>query len=63
MSGIQWIKLSVNMFDDEKIKLLEKMPEGNQMLIVWIRLLALAGKTNDKGRIYLNENVPYTEDM
>ncbi|HBB5298912.1 TPA: phage replisome organizer N-terminal domain-containing protein, partial [Listeria monocytogenes] len=48
---------------DEKIKLLEKMPEGNQMLIVWIRLLALAGKTNDKGRIYLNENVPYTEDM
>ncbi|EAE7402924.1 DnaD domain protein [Listeria monocytogenes] len=63
MSGIQWIKLSVNMFDDEKIKLLEKMPEGNQMLIVWIRLLALAGKTNDKGRIYLNENVPYSEDM
>ncbi|EAH0225792.1 DnaD domain protein [Listeria monocytogenes] len=63
MSGIQWIKLSVNMFDDEKIKLLEKMPEGNQMLIVWIRLLALAGKTNDKGCIYLNENVPYTEDM
>ncbi|HAB7139204.1 TPA_asm: DnaD domain protein [Listeria monocytogenes] len=63
MSDIKWIKLSVDMFDDEKIKLLEKMPEGSQMLIIWIRLLALAGKTNDQGRIYLNEHVPYNEDM
>ncbi|PNP94786.1 hypothetical protein BMT55_00060 [Listeria newyorkensis] len=63
MTAIKWIKLTVNMFDDEKIKIIEKMPEGDQMLLIWIRLLSLAGKTNDKGRIYLEENVPYTEDM
>ncbi|KGL43084.1 hypothetical protein EP56_08450 [Listeriaceae bacterium FSL A5-0209] len=63
MSEIKWIKLTVNMFDDKKIRLIEKMPEGDQLLIIWIRLLALAGETNDRGRIYLTETVPYNEDM
>lgn len=33
MSGIQWIKLSVNMFDDEKIKLLEKCQRVTKCLL------------------------------
>ena len=32
MSDVKWIKLSVNMFDDEKIKLIKTMPEGDPVL-------------------------------
>ena len=32
------------MFEDEKIKLIESMPEADTLLIIWIKLLAQAGK-------------------
>src|SRR5699024_10859875 len=63
MSNIKWIKLSTSMFDDEKIKLIEQLPEADTILIIWIKLLSQAGKTNSNGYIYLNENVPYSEEM
>lgn len=63
MSSIKWIKLNVDMFDDEKIKIIQSMPEGDSLLIVWIKLLALAGKTNDGGYIYITDSMPYTEEM
>ncbi|PFY25151.1 phage replisome organizer N-terminal domain-containing protein [Bacillus toyonensis] len=60
---VKWIKLSTTMFEDEKIRLIESMPEADTLLIIWIKLLAQAGKTNASGYIFLNENIPYTEDM
>lgn len=57
------IKLSVNIFDDEKIKLIRKMPEGNSIVLIWIQLLCLASKTNDNGAIYLSKNICYTNEM
>src|SRR5690625_1514072 len=63
MSNIKWIKLSTSMFDDEKIKLIEQLPEADTILIIWIKLLSQAGRTNSNGYIFLNENVPYTEEM
>ncbi|TXR62118.1 replication protein [Bacillus sp. AY18-3] len=63
MADVKWIKLTTNMFEDEKIRLIESMPEADTLLIIWIKLLAQAGKTNANGYIFLNENIPYTEDM
>ena len=63
MASIKWIKLNVDMFDDEKIKLIQAMPEGDSLLLIWIKLILLAGKTNESGYIYINENMPYTEEM
>lgn len=63
MSDVKWIKLKVNMFDDEKIRLIESMPDGDTMLIIWFKLLSQAGRTNANGYIFLNENVPYTPEM
>lgn len=63
MSNIKWIKLSTNMFEDEKVRLIEQMPDADTMLIIWIKLLSQAGKTNASGYIYLSENIPYTEEM
>lgn len=63
MSEVKWIKLSTNMFEDEKIRLIETLPEPDTILIIWIKLLAQAGKTNATGYIYLNEHIPYTDEM
>lgn len=61
--GVTWIKLSVNMFDDEKIKLIRTMPEGEAITLIWVQLLCLAGKINDGGSVYMGQNLAYTDEM
>ena len=51
------------MFDDEKIRLIQAVPESDAIIVIWIRVLVLAGKTNDDGLIYIQRNMPYTEEM
>jgi len=63
MSNVKWIKLSTTMFDDEKIKIIEQMPDADTILVIWIKLLNQAGKTNSSGYIFLSENIPYTDEM
>lgn len=63
MAAISWIKLSVNIFDDEKIKLIKSMPEGDAIILIWIQLLCLAGKTNDGGAVYIGQHMNYTDEM
>ena len=60
---ISWIKLKTKRFDDEKIQLIEAMPEADAILVIWIKLLILAGKTNSNGYILLAENIPYSPEM
>lgn len=60
---IDWIKLSTRMFEDEKIRIILSMPDGAIKLLIWLRLLTQAGKVNDYGFIYLNEDIPYTNEM
>lgn len=63
MEGLKWIKLGTEMFNDDKIKVIQSMPEGDAMLVIWIRLLTLAGASNADGYLMIAENVPYTESM
>lgn len=63
MGDVKWIKLSVDMFNNRKIRQIEFMPEGTSVLLVWVKLLCLAGQCNDNGRIYLTKEIPYTEEM
>lgn len=63
MAEVKWIKISTAMFDDEKIDFIESLPEADAILIVWIKLLTLAGKCNAGGYIFLTETIPYTEEM
>lgn len=60
--GLKWIKINLHMFDDEKVKIIENMPEGDSILIIWVKLLTQAGKTNMNGWIMLTENVPYNPE-
>lgn len=60
---IKWIKLATDIFDDSKIRQIEKLPEGDSILVIWLKLLTLAGKSNQGGFIFLTNEIPYTEQM
>lgn len=63
MAEVKWIKITTNMFEDEKIDFIESLPEADAILVIWVKLLAQAGKCNSNGFIFLTENIPYTEEM
>ena len=62
MAEVQWIKIYIDMFDKRKIKKVRRLPAGNDLLLIWIMLLAMAGKCNAGGMIYITESVPFTEE-
>lgn len=62
-SGISWVKLTTDMFDNRKIKHLRRLPEGNNIVLIWVMLLTMAGRCNAGGMIFLTENIPYTPKM
>lgn len=63
MADVKWIKLTTDMFDNRKIKHLRKLPAGNDIVLIWVMLLTMAGRCNSGGMIYLTENIPYTTKM
>ena len=63
MSEIRWIKIAIGMCDDEKMKLIDFMPERDIIHYIWVRLLIQAGKTNAAGNIFLSENIAYSSEM
>lgn len=63
MGDVQWIRLSIDMFNNRKIKFLRNRPEGNNIILIWVMLLSMAGRCNAGGMIFLTENVPYTTKM
>lgn len=63
MSEVKWIKIVVDIFDDEKILIIESMPEADAILVIWFKLLCRAGKMNNMGVFKMNGMVPYTDEM
>lgn len=63
MSEVKWIKITTDMFDNRKIKAIRKLPEGNNVILIWVMLLSLAGRCNASGMIFLTANIPYTNKM
>lgn len=63
MADIKWIKITTDMFDNRKIKHLRRLPDGNNIVLIWVMLLTMAGRCNANGMIFLTENIPYTPKM
>lgn len=63
MSEIKWIKIVTDIFDDEKILLIETLPEADSIIVIWFKLLCLAGKQNNSGVFVMNGKIPYTDKM
>ena len=56
-----WFKVSADVFDSEKIKILRADTKfGDSLALMWFFLLALARKKNDGGYVYATEGVAYT---
>ena len=63
MSAIKWIKIVTDIFDDEKMLLIESLPGADSIIVIWFKLLCLAGKNNNSGVFLLNGRIPYTDEM
>lgn len=63
MADVKWIKITTDIFDDEKILLIESLPDGDALIVIWFKLLCLAGRQNNKGVFMLNDRIPFTEEM
>ena len=63
MADVKWIKITTDMFDNRKIKHLRRLPDGNNIVLIWVMLLTMAGRCNASGMIFLTENIPYTPKM
>ena len=63
MADVKWIKIVTDVFDDEKILLVESLPEADSIIVIWFKLLCLAGKQNNSGVFLMNDKIPYTDKM
>ena len=63
MADVKWIKICTDIFDDEKMVLLDSIPEHDAIIVVWFKLLCMAGKQNNGGIFMLNDRIAYTDEM
>jgi predicted phage replisome organizer len=62
VADVKWIKITTDIFDDEKILLIESLPDAYAIITVWFKLLCLAGKQNNSG-VFMMGRIPYTDKM
>ena len=63
MADVKWIKITTDIFDDEKILIIEALPSADTIIVIWFKLLALAGKQNNDGVFLMSNRIPYTDEM
>ena len=54
------VKFNVNMYEDTKFKIIDRMEKRDLINYVWTRLVILAGKVDLEGELFLSRNIPYT---
>ena len=62
MADVKWIKITTDVFDDEKILLIESLPDAYAIIVVWFKLLCMAGKQNNSG-VFMMGKIAYTDKM
>lgn len=63
MSNVKWVKVMTDMFDNRKIKQIEQLPDGDSIIVIWVKLLCLAGNVNECGFVFFTKEIPYTDEM
>jgi predicted phage replisome organizer len=63
MADVKWIKITTDIFDDDKILLIESLPEADSVIVIWFKLLCLAGKQNNSGVFMMGDRIAYTDKM
>lgn len=62
MGDFKWIKIDTDIFGNEKMLMLESMPNGGELMLIWFKLLCLAGKNNQSGSFTVGGR-PYTDEL
>ena len=63
MADVKWIKITTDIFNDEKMMLIEQLPDADTIIVIWFKLLCMAGRDNNNGIFVMNNKMPYTEEM
>lgn len=63
MADVKWIKITTDIFDDEKILMIESMPSADGIIVIWLKLLTFAGKQNNDGVFLMSNRIAYTDEM
>jgi uncharacterized phage protein (TIGR02220 family)/predicted phage replisome organizer len=63
LADVKWIKITTDIFDDEKVLMIETMPSADSVLVIWFKLLAFAGKQNNDGVFLMSNRIAYTDEM
>lgn len=63
MADVKWIKITTDIFDDEKFQLIDAMPEADAIELMWFKLLVFAGRSNNNGIFMFNDKIAYTDEM
>lgn len=63
MADAKWIKITTDIFDDEKILLIETLPDKDSIIVIWFKLLCMAGKQNNSGVFMMNDKMAFTDKM
>jgi len=62
-SDVKWIKIVVDIFDDEKMLLIEQLPDADTLVVIWFKLLCFSGRSCSKGVLLINNQIPCTDEM
>lgn len=62
MAEVKWIKITTDIFDDEKVLLIESLPDAYAIITCWFKLLCMAGKQNNSG-VFMMGQIAYTDKM
>jgi predicted phage replisome organizer len=62
VTPMEWVKVSCNILDHRKIKIIRSGPEGNTIFLLWLLILTEAGKCNRGGYLMISDDLPYSEE-
>ncbi|NOW85836.1 putative phage replisome organizer [Clostridium beijerinckii] len=60
MKERRYVRFRVDMYEDTKFKIMDRMPERDVIYYIWTRIVILAGRVNLDGNLYMSKNIPYT---
>ncbi|WP_026889486.1 phage replisome organizer N-terminal domain-containing protein [Clostridium beijerinckii] len=60
MKERRYVRFRVDMYEDTKFKIIDRMPERDVIYYIWTRIVILAGRVNLDGNLYMSKSIPYT---
>lgn len=63
MSDIKWIKIDTGLFNNRKIRQIERLGNSDALIVIWLKMLILAAEVNEDGYLFFTDSVPYDAEL